>query len=137
MPRNAPPRKKYRPPASRAQGVTMERAVEIAFERHRAGNLDDAEPIYAAVLDAQPDHVDVLSHMGILKYQRGQHDEHEVEPLLPGRQVGEALLERQGQQEACGELGAGLDDAQLLEQVVVLAVVPLRLALVAVLGHAG
>ncbi|HEX7688475.1 MAG TPA: tetratricopeptide repeat protein [Burkholderiaceae bacterium] len=74
MPRNAPARKKYRPPASRAQGVTMERALEIAFERHRAGNLDDAEPIYAAVLDAQPDHVDVLSHMGILKYQRGQHD---------------------------------------------------------------
>ena len=66
-------------------------------------------------------------------HQRGQDHEDEVEPLLAGAQVREALLERQREQEARGQLGAGLDDAQLLEQVVVLAVLALGLALVALL----
>ena len=66
-------------------------------------------------------------------HQRGQHHEDEVEPLLAGAQVREALLERQCEQEAGGQLGAGLDDPQLLEQVVVLAVLPLGLALAALL----
>lgn len=110
MPRNAPPRKKYRPQASREQGVTMERALEIAFERHRAGELDAAEAIYVAVLEAQPDHVDVLSHMGILKYQRGEHDAalgllERATTLAPGlpkpwNNLGNLLLQRERHDEA-------------------------------------
>ena len=41
------------------------------MQRHQAGNLDQAETIYAAVLQRQPERADVLNYMGILKHQRG------------------------------------------------------------------
>lgn len=60
-------------PAERELSLTPEQALALAIERHRVDELDDAEMIYAALLERWPDHPDVLNHMGVLKHQRGQH----------------------------------------------------------------
>ena len=53
--------------------LTPEQALQLAIDRHAAGELDDAEVIYRVLLDRWPDHADVLNHMGVLKHQRGDH----------------------------------------------------------------
>jgi predicted TPR repeat methyltransferase len=53
--------------------LTPEDALALAVERHKLGQLDDAEVIYKVLLERWPDHPDVLSHMGILQHQRGEH----------------------------------------------------------------
>ena len=77
MPRSASRGKKYRPPqaAARERAVAPDEALRIAIERHRAGHLDEAEPVYAALLERLPEHPDVLGHFGILHHQRGRHQE--------------------------------------------------------------
>jgi predicted TPR repeat methyltransferase len=59
-------------PAAREVTMTLEEALAYAVQRHQAGDLDQAEPIYEAVLQRQPDRVEVLNYMGILKHQRGE-----------------------------------------------------------------
>ena len=51
---------------------TPEQALALAIERHQLDQLDDAEMIYAALLERWPDHPDVLNYMGVLKHQRGE-----------------------------------------------------------------
>ncbi len=58
--------------AERELSLTPEQALLLAIERHRLDELDDAEMIYAALLERFPDHPDVLSHMGVLQHQRGE-----------------------------------------------------------------
>ena len=58
-------------PADRELTLTPEQAFELALERHRVDQLDDAEAIYQALLERWPDHPDVLAHMGLLRHQRG------------------------------------------------------------------
>jgi predicted TPR repeat methyltransferase len=53
--------------------LTFDEALHVASERHRAGRLDEAQPIYAALLECAPLRADVLSQMGILHHQRGDH----------------------------------------------------------------
>jgi len=53
--------------------LTPEEALELAIERHKLEQLDDAELIYKVLLERWPDHPDVLNHMGILQHQRGEH----------------------------------------------------------------
>jgi len=55
----------------RALSLTPEQALALAIERHQLDELDDAEMIYAALLERWPDHPDVLNHMGVLRHQRG------------------------------------------------------------------
>jgi predicted TPR repeat methyltransferase len=55
--------------------VSMEEAIELAQQLHRAGNLIAAEKIYEAILGAQPDHPDVLHFLGVLRHQRGESAE--------------------------------------------------------------
>jgi len=59
--------------AERELSLTPEQALLLAIERHRLDELDDAEMIYAALLERWPDHPDVLNHMGVLQHQRGQN----------------------------------------------------------------
>ena len=71
---------------------------------------------------------------------RGEQHEGQVEPALETVQVLERLLERQRQQETGRQLGTGLHDPQLLEELVPLAVETLGLGLATVgggtlLGH--
>jgi len=59
--------------AERELSLTPEEALELAIERHQLGQLDEAEMIYAVLLERWPDHGDVLNHMGVLQHQRGEH----------------------------------------------------------------
>jgi len=59
--------------AERELTLTPEQALQLAIERHRAGELDDAETLYRVLLERWPDHADVLNHMGVLQHQRGDH----------------------------------------------------------------
>ena len=52
--------------------MTLDEALAYAVQRHQAGHLEQARPIYEAVLQREPDRVDVLNWLGILKYQRGE-----------------------------------------------------------------
>ncbi|MBX9654680.1 tetratricopeptide repeat protein [bacterium] len=47
--------------------------LKTAVRLHQEGKLDDAEPLYRAVLKDDPDNVDALYLMGTIQYQRGQH----------------------------------------------------------------
>jgi predicted TPR repeat methyltransferase len=52
--------------------MTLEEALAYGLERHRADDLDQAEAVYHAVLQRQPERVEVLNWLGILKHQRGE-----------------------------------------------------------------
>ena len=61
-------------PTTAAREVTMtpDEALAYAVQRHQAGDLECAEPIYEAVLQRHPERVEVLNYLGILKHQRGE-----------------------------------------------------------------
>ena len=46
-----------------------------AIALHRANRLREAEPLYAAVLAAEPDHPDALHFLGVLKHRQGASEE--------------------------------------------------------------
>jgi len=54
--------------------VTLDEAVAHATARHQAGDLGQARRVYEAVLERDPDRVEVLNLLGILKYQAGEID---------------------------------------------------------------
>jgi len=47
-------------------------AIRSAFGRHQAGNLDEAEGLYAAVLGEESDNLNALQLLGLLNHQRGR-----------------------------------------------------------------
>lgn len=57
----------------------MQETIEEAFARavtlHRSGNLEEAEDIYRAVLDADPENADVTNLLGVLAADQGYHDD--------------------------------------------------------------
>jgi predicted TPR repeat methyltransferase len=57
----------------REVSLTPEEALALAIERHKLGQLDEAEVVYKVLLERWPDHPDVLNHMGVLQHQRGEH----------------------------------------------------------------
>ena len=57
--------------ATRQVTMTLEEALAYGVQRHQAGDLDQAETIYATVLQRHPDRPEVLNYLGILKHQRG------------------------------------------------------------------
>ena len=46
--------------------LTIEQALLSAVEAHRAGNLPDAERLYRAILQAQPNHPDANHNLGVM-----------------------------------------------------------------------
>jgi tetratricopeptide (TPR) repeat protein len=54
--------------------VTIDQAVQVALEHHRAGRLREAESIYRQVLTQVPNHVDANHLLGVLAGQAGHHD---------------------------------------------------------------
>ncbi len=48
-------------------------SFEQAVQHHTAGRLAEAEPLYRAVLAADPNHVGALANLGLLAGQVGQH----------------------------------------------------------------
>jgi hypothetical protein len=63
-----------------------------------------------------------------------QNHEHKVNDDLITVEVGESILESQGQEKSCDDLGAGLRDAELLKGVVPVAVEALSSGFVSNIG---
>jgi predicted O-linked N-acetylglucosamine transferase (SPINDLY family) len=53
--------------------MTLDEALQLALQHHRAGRLAEAEPIYRQVLAQQPDHPDALHLLGLIAHQVGRH----------------------------------------------------------------
>ena len=59
-------------PLPQAQPLDVPRTLHRALELHHQGRLAEAEPLYAAVLAARPDHFDALQMLGVIKLARGE-----------------------------------------------------------------
>ena len=58
-------------PLPQGKPLDVPRTMQRALELHHQGRIADAEPLYAAVLAARPDHFDALQMLGFIKLQRG------------------------------------------------------------------
>jgi len=63
---------KSRPPASTRNNPDA--LVAAGFERHRAGDIAGAAPLYARALKLRPDHPDALHLSGLVDRAHGDHD---------------------------------------------------------------
>jgi predicted TPR repeat methyltransferase len=57
-----------------AWDMSLDEALSLAVQLHRADHLDEAEAVYGRILAVAPDHADALNFMGILAVNRGQID---------------------------------------------------------------
>jgi tetratricopeptide (TPR) repeat protein len=55
-----------------SETLTIEDALQRAVAHHQAGQLQDAERLYGAILQAQPDHADANHNFGVLAAQLKQ-----------------------------------------------------------------
>jgi tetratricopeptide (TPR) repeat protein len=55
--------------------LTIDQAIELALQHHRAGRLSEAETIYRRVLAAMPEHPVALHYLGVIAHQLGRHDD--------------------------------------------------------------
>lgn len=76
-----------------------------ALARHKAGQLDAAEPLYRQALKQAPDFVDSLHMLGVLHAQRGQ-------PGEAAELIGRALQLQPGEPTALNNLGGALNQLQ-------------------------
>ena len=63
------------PKAGPPRQPSIEEILDSASQKHEAGRLEQAEPLYRRVLDTQPEQPDALHLLGILLHQRGQRDD--------------------------------------------------------------
>lgn len=63
------------PKAGSPRQPSIEEILDSASQKHEAGRLEQAEPLYRRVLDSQPEQPDALHLLGILLHQRGQRDD--------------------------------------------------------------
>ena len=68
-------------PAAAAAAAPLSTAAAASGDRfahalalHQAGRIDEAERIYATILDTDPANAAVLHYLGVARYQRGDHD---------------------------------------------------------------
>ena len=52
--------------------ITLDQALQQAVAAHREGNVQEAERLYLAILQAQPDHPDANNNLGILTIGLGK-----------------------------------------------------------------
>jgi len=48
--------------------------LNIAVAKHGAGNLDEAEQLYRAILQSQPNNADAIHLLGVVAHQKGDHE---------------------------------------------------------------
>ena len=58
-------------PLPQGKPLDVPRTIQQALELHHQGRIAEAEPLYAAVLAARPDHFDALQMLGVIKLARG------------------------------------------------------------------
>lgn len=61
--------------ATPVREVSLEEAMSIAILFQKNGQLDDAEDLYRKMLDAAPEHPDVLHYSGVLAHQQGRSEQ--------------------------------------------------------------
>lgn len=62
-------------PVRQRRALSPAQAFALAVARHRAGRLDEAEPLYRAVLKLQPDHFGAVHYLGLTCTQQRKFDE--------------------------------------------------------------
>lgn len=67
---------------SETKQVSLDEGVQIALAHHRAGNYQTAEEIYVNVLRVNPQQIDAMHLLGVIRCQQGRLDEAE-QLLLP------------------------------------------------------
>ncbi len=72
-PTDAPDAAAATAPAAPAAPPTLPEALAIAVAHHQSGRLDEAAPIYAWILDSDPNHFDATHLLGVVALQRGDH----------------------------------------------------------------
>ena len=55
--------------------LTLEEALQKAVEAHKAGQIQEADRLYTAILQAQPKHPDANHNMGVLAVGVGKVQE--------------------------------------------------------------
>jgi predicted O-linked N-acetylglucosamine transferase (SPINDLY family) len=64
-------------PETPSRQVSLPEAVEIALAHHRQGSYQTAEEIYLNILRADPQHIDAMHLLGVIRCQQGRLDEAE------------------------------------------------------------
>lgn len=72
-----PPHDPGRGEPSEETELTIPEALALAVQLHRDDHRLEAEPIYLAVLEAVPEHIDALNFLGVLAHQEGRSEEAE------------------------------------------------------------
>lgn len=54
--------------------ITLQQAIELALEKHRAGNLVEAENLYRQVLQVDPNHIAAIHMLGVIASQVGKFE---------------------------------------------------------------
>jgi tetratricopeptide (TPR) repeat protein len=65
----------HAPLPSGSHTMSVQEALEYASREHREGNLEQAEGIYQAILQAEPSNADALHLLGIIRAQQSRFDE--------------------------------------------------------------
>ncbi|MGA7809149.1 tetratricopeptide repeat protein [Bradyrhizobium sp.] len=83
--------------------------LATAVERHRAGNLAEAETYYRKILAIEPDHRDAIQLIGAIAYQRGSYE-------VAAEWIGRAIKLDRNQPAWFYNLGLSLERLGKLEQ---------------------
>lgn len=94
-----------------SQQLSVAEALKRAVGLHEQGHLGRAEELYRTVLNVQPDHVDALHYLGVMRLQQSRHDE-------AVSLIGEALRHRPNFPDALCNRGTALQALNRLEEAV-------------------
>ena len=94
-----------------SQQLTIQQALDLAIQHHRAGRLPQAEAIYRQILEADPNHPSALHLIGAIAHQMGKND-------IAVDFITQALALKPGYAEAHNNLGNALQHMGELEAAV-------------------
>ena len=56
------------------QTLTIQQAIDLGVQHHKAGRLPQAESIYKQILQSDPDQPAALHLLGVIAHQTGKND---------------------------------------------------------------
>jgi len=90
-------------------GPTIQQALDLALQHHRAGRLQEAEQLYRQILTQHPDHAVAMHHLGLIAHQTARND-------VAADLIRRAIVLSPGRPEAHYDLGIVLKDAGQLDE---------------------